>query len=183
MKQDPLFWNKIAAAVIASGLLAMVIAVLARSVYSVPGAPDGIYVIAPEGGGQQTASAPASAEPAPPEPIGAMLAAADLDKGKKVAKKCVSCHGFEKGAPNKVGPHLFGVVGRDIASVADFNYSNALKGLDGAWGYEELNAYLTKPREYAPGTRMAFAGLKKVSDRANLIAYMRSMGDNPLPLP
>ncbi len=104
----------------------------------------------------------------------ALLENGDIDKGKKVFGKCKSCHKLKKGE-NGVGPHLYGIIGRAIASVEGFKYSKALVGLQGGWDVEELNKYLTKPAGYAPGTVMSFAGLKKDSDRANLIHYLSSL--------
>ena len=101
----------------------------------------------------------------------ALLENADAEKGKKVFGKCKSCHKLQKGE-NGVGPHLYGIIGRKTASVEGFKYSNALVGLKGVWDPEELNKYLTKPAGYAPGTNMSFAGLKKNTDRANLIGYL-----------
>jgi cytochrome c len=111
-----------------------------------------------------------------------MVAAADPAAGEKVFGKCESCHGAAKDAPNKVGPHLWGVVGRPRASVADFSYSAALKGLGGEWTYEALDQYLQNPKAVAPGTKMSFAGLSKPEDRAAVIAYLRTHGENPPPL-
>ena len=104
----------------------------------------------------------------------ALLENADMDKGKKVFGKCKSCHKLKKGE-NGVGPHLYGIIEREIASVQGFKYSKALIGLQGVWDIEALNKYLTKPAGYAPGTAMSFAGLKKDSDRANLIQYLISL--------
>jgi cytochrome c len=100
-----------------------------------------------------------------------------------VAKKCAACHDFEQGGPNKIGPALWGVLGRDIASHEGFAYSDALASKEGAWDYESLNAFVTNPKEWAPGTKMAFAGLSKAEDRANVVLYLRSLSDSPLPLP
>ncbi len=105
-----------------------------------------------------------------------LMAAADPAKGAKVFKKCSACHKLEDGA-NSTGPFLYGLVGRDIASVDGFGYSGALAGLDGSWTAEELDAFLTKPSSYASGTSMSFAGLKKQNDRVNLIAYLDSLDD------
>ena len=138
--------------------------------------------------GQQTAAL----EKAPPEEaatsgaedgIGAMLAQADLDAGAKDARKCGACHSFEEGGPAKIGPPLWDVVGRDIASVEGFAYSDALTGKDGAWDYQKLDAFLSQPREWAPGTKMAFAGLNKPEERADVILYLRSLSNEPAPLP
>ncbi len=108
-------------------------------------------------------------------PFADLLAAADPAKGEKVWGKCRACHKLEDGA-NGTGPHLFGVVDRPIGGVDGFNYSDALAGLDGNWGPEELNAWLADPKGYAPGNKMTYAGLKKEEDRAHLIAYLQTIG-------
>ena len=115
--------------------------------------------------------------------IGSLLAQADLDAGAKDARKCSACHSFEEGGPAKIGPPLWDVVGRDIAAVEDFAYSDALAGKEGAWDYQTLDAYLAGPREWAPGTKMAFAGIKKPEERADVILYLRSLSSDPAPLP
>lgn len=105
-----------------------------------------------------------------------LLAAADVDKGPKVFAKCKACHKLEDGA-NGTGPHLYAVVGRAKASIDGFGYSGTLAGMVGdAWTPEALNAFLENPKGYAPGTSMGFAGLKKPTDRANLIAYLQTIG-------
>lgn len=104
----------------------------------------------------------------------ALMAEADAEKGAKVFKKCSSCHKVEEGE-NATGPYLYGVVGRDIASVGDFGYSGALESLEGDWTPEHLSGFLANPRKYAPGTTMGFSGLKKPEDRADLIAYLDSL--------
>ncbi|MFD2738207.1 c-type cytochrome [Sulfitobacter aestuarii] len=103
-----------------------------------------------------------------------VMAAADAEKGAKVFKKCSSCHKTEAGA-NATGPYLHGVVGRAIASVDGFGYSGALSGIEGDWTPEELSAFLESPKGYAPGTTMGFAGLRKIEDRADVIAYLDSL--------
>ncbi|RME17384.1 MAG: cytochrome c family protein [Alphaproteobacteria bacterium] len=129
------------------------------------------YVIAAAEGDQAGAEAEAPAEVS----FADLYAAADAGKGKKVFGKCKACHKLEDGA-NATGPTLYGVVGRPVASVAGFNYSDALKGLGGEWTPERLNEWLTSPKAYAPGNKMTFAGLKKPQDRANLIAYLATIG-------
>ena len=105
-----------------------------------------------------------------------LLAMADIDKGQKVFKKCAACHALEAGV-NGVGPYLYGVVGRDIGAVDGFGYSGAMAAVAPVWSVENLNAFLEKPKSWAPGTAMSFAGLAKPQDRANVIAYLDSLDD------
>lgn len=128
--------------------------------------------------------ADASGDAAPKEEVeevdfATLLASADAAKGEKVAKKCASCHTFEAGGANKTGPNLHGVVGRQIAHAADFGYSDAMVafGEGKTWDPETLNAFLTKPKDLIDGTKMAFAGLKKDSDRADLVAYLQTLSN------
>ena len=106
--------------------------------------------------------------------IAQMIKNADINKGARIFKKCMACHTAVKGAGNKTGPNLFGVVGRKRASIADFSYSDAMKNKGGTWDYESINQFITSPRDYVKGTKMAFAGLKKAEDRANVIAYLEA---------
>ena len=109
-------------------------------------------------------------------PFTEMVALANVDKGKKVFGKCKACHKLEQGL-NGTGPHLFGIVGRTIASVENFGYSSALGDMTGVWSEDELSAFLIKPAKYAPGTKMSYSGLSPVKDRANLIAYLKTIKD------
>jgi cytochrome c len=123
-----------------------------------------------------------AAKAAGPEPILAMIAAADVARGQVVAKACAACHSFEAGGKNGVGPNLHGIVGRKKQSVAGFSYSGSLNGQGGdAWTYEELNKFLWKPKAYAAGTKMTFVGIKKTEDRAAVVAYLRSLGNAAAP--
>ena len=103
-----------------------------------------------------------------------ILASANPEKGAKVFSKCKACHKIADGA-NGTGPHLYNVVGREIAAVSGFGYSGTLVEMGGVWDANALNGFLENPKKYAPGTKMGFAGLKKETDRANLIAYLGSM--------
>lgn len=144
---------------------------LAKPAYLVEGAP-----------AAQPAETAQQAAPAKPAAIGPLLASASADAGKSVARKCVTCHSLDKGGKDKLGPALWGIVGAKKAE-GSFRYSSALKGLGGNWDYEALNAFLADPKGYAPGNKMAFAGVKNDTERAALILYLRSLSDNPPPLP
>ena len=109
-------------------------------------------------------------------PFADLLAAADIGKGEKVFGKCKACHKLEDGA-NGTGPHLYAVVDRAIGGIDGYSYSGVLAGLGGAWTVDELNAFLESPKKYAKGTKMSFNGLKKPTDRANLIAYLGTIGN------
>ncbi|GAB4176231.1 MAG: cytochrome c family protein [Thalassobaculales bacterium] len=173
--------NKIAGAVLMAGILVMASGMIAEGlVHPKTPAQPGYAVAKPEG--TQTAAAPAAAEAL--EPVGALLASADIEAGKNVARRCTACHTFEKGGPNRVGPNLWNVVGHTRAHADGFAYSPTLAGQKGQnWDYEALNAFLHNPKAVVPGTKMAFAGLAKTKDRADLIAYLRSLSDSPQPLP
>lgn len=122
---------------------------------------------APGGAGGDAAAAPAEAAPV------VALGEGDAAKGEKVFGKCKACHKVD--GKNATGPHLDGVVGRPIGSIADFSYSDAVKGHGDSWTLEHLDAYLTNPKDYIPGNKMSFAGLPKAEDRANVIAYLQSL--------
>jgi cytochrome c len=137
---------------------------------------------APAGG-----AAPAVAKP---DPVAPLLASASVDAGKTVAQRqCASCHSFDKGGRNAVGPNLWGVIASAKGRVDGFRYSQAMQnsakqsGDDGKWTYENVNAFLANPKGYMNGTLMAFAGLRSAQDRANLIAYLRGQSDAPVALP
>lgn len=144
---------------------------------------DTIYHVGNDGHGEEHASAyPIEMDDAEEEEVveeagptfADMLAEADVEKGAKVFSKCKACHKLEAGK-NSVGPNLFSIVDRAVASSDGFRYSDAFKGLGGNWGVEELNTFLTKPKDYAPGTKMSFSGLKKETDRVNLISYLQTI--------
>ena len=115
--------------------------------------------------------------------IAALMAMGDLGIGEKVFKKCAACHSIVKDGKNNIGPALYNVVGRKIGIVSDYKYSKALSEYGKEWTFEELNGYLIKPAKWIKGTKMAFAGLRKETDRASVILYLNKNSDNPLPLP
>lgn len=129
----------------------------------------------------------AIAPSAPAQPVvldlGALLANADPHAGEQKARVCSSCHDFAQGGPNRIGPNLWGVVGRDIASRPGFSYSDAMSAQAGAWSYQRLFDYLESPARAMPGNKMSFAGLRRPEDRAAVVRYLGSLGPNPPPLP
>lgn len=173
--------NKLVAAVLTAGIVGVGSAVFAGLLYHPHKLEEPVYRVeaaATEGGGGEAAPA------AEAQPIGVLLAAASADNGAKVAKKCAACHDLSSANTNKVGPGLWNVVNRPIASHEGFSYSEALSGKSGdAWDYDHLNAFLTSPKAYAPGTKMSFAGISKEGERADVIAYLRTLSDSPAPLP
>lgn len=174
--------NKYAGAIFGTLLVAVGLNVVAGGIFAPkkPAVP-GYDLPAPE---EQAAGGGGAAAPAAPaEPLPVLLAKADATKGQTAAKKCAACHTFEKGGPNKVGPNLYGVVGRPVASHEGFNYSAALKAKGGNWSFEEIDHFIANPKGYVPGTAMAFAGVAQAGERADILAYLRTLADNPQPLP
>lgn len=144
--------------------------------------PAGEETAAETPAGEETA-AEAPAEEGGAAGIATMLASADADDGQKVARKCAACHTFDEGGANRVGPNLWGVVNKDVGSHEGYSYSSAMADLGGEWTYEKLDAFLADPKGYVSGTKMSFAGIKDPEDRADLIAYLRSLSGDPAPLP
>jgi cytochrome c len=171
--------NKVAGAVLGALLFAVGSGFVAELIYHPKPAGNAGYPLPePE---PKAASSEAAAPKA--EPIAVRLASADAEKGKAGTKACAACHSFEKGGPNKVGPHLWDVVERQKAHEPGFEYSAALKEKGGNWTYEDLDHFLENPKAYVKGTKMAFAGIGSPSERANVVAYLRTLSDSPKPLP
>jgi len=170
--------NKILGALLGTCLILVAMHIAAGAIFApqTPAKP-GYDIAVKTEGSQSAAAAPAEV------PIESLLAGASTDRGAQVAKQCQACHNFEKGAGAKVGPNLYGIVGRAVASVPGFNYSAALKAKGGAWTFDALNTWLSKPSADVPGTAMTFAGLTNEKQRADIIAYLDSLSDSPVPLP
>ena len=171
--------NKIVAAIIFTVLVVFGIEKITDLVFNVEKPSEAAYVVeAPTIKNVTSASSSAGVVD-----IKAFLALGTLEHGQKVFKKCSACHVVAKGGKNKIGPVLYGVLGKKSASIKDYKYSKALVAHGKVWSFAEMNSYLIKPQAHIKGTKMAFAGLKSEKDRASVILYMNSMSDNPLPKP
>jgi cytochrome c len=173
--------NKILGALLGTCLLLVAMHIASGAIFTptVPEKPGYEIAVTPE---QPQGAAAAAAAPAE-VPIESLLAAASVERGTQVAKQCQACHNFQEGQGAKVGPDLYGVVGRPVAAVPGFNYSAPLKAKGGTWTFDALNTWLTKPSADVPGTAMTFAGLSNPKQRADLIAYLDSLAATPVPLP
>jgi cytochrome c len=172
--------NKILGAVLGTCLFLLAVHIASGAIFN-PSAPTkpGYEIAVKE---EQPAKGTGEAAPAA-QPIESLLASASVEHGAQVAKQCQICHNLQEGQGPKVGPDLYGVVGRQVASVEGFKYSAALKAKGGTWTFDALNKWLDDPRADVPGTAMTFAGLKNEKQRADAIAYLNTLSKNPQPLP
>ena len=173
--------NKIIGAILGTCILVLVTSFAANAIFAPvipekPGFEIAVKEAEPAGGKE--------AAPPPSEPIEKLLETASVEKGTAAAKKCAACHTFEKGGPNRVGPNLYNVLNEPKGQGrGGFNFSAAMKGKGGTWTYDDLNKFLANPKGFVPGTAMGFAGISKDSERADVIAYLRSLSESPAPLP
>lgn len=173
--------NKIVGAVLGTLLFVMGIGFVAEAIYApIEGRGVGYALPEPEEGAVEVA------EVEEVVPLGVLLASASAEDGAKVVRKCASCHNFEAGSANKTGPMLYNTIGMQIATHEGFAYSDVLVeyGAEGrTWTYEAMNEFLESPKGFAPGTKMTFAGLRSEKERADLLAYMQTLSENPVPFP
>ena len=172
--------NKIIAAIILTIVIVFGVNKLADVIYYVKAPEGNTYKIATE---TKEISKDDNAKAENVDNIKALLALGSIDHGKTVFKKCAACHSVSQGGGNKIGPALWGVIGRKAGSIGDYKYSKAMSGFGKTWDFEAVNTFLIKPKDYVKGTKMAYAGLKKEKDRASIILYLNKQGDSPLPLP
>jgi cytochrome c len=178
---DSFEFNKITASVLVALLVAMTGSLLSQHLIHPEKLEKPVFVV--EG---VEASATQGQKPAAEEtlkPITPLLASANVERGQTIAKKCTQCHTFEKGGPNRTGPNLWGIIGAKVAHAADFAYSSGFKDKGGNWDDEQLNVLLNKPRAFVQATKMSFVGLKDAQERADVIAYLHTLSDSPIPLP
>lgn len=179
------YLNVAAGAFLGVVFVLMTVSLVSEGIFDSPEpAQEGFAIEVADASAGGEGAAPAAAEITP---IGPLLASADVAKGEKVFKKCAACHTNDASGANKVGPGLWDVVNRVIAGHDGFNYSSSMKEFaDGGtevWDDEHLNHFLLAPKKYIPGTAMGFAGLKKDDERADVIAYLHSLSETPVPLP
>jgi cytochrome c len=171
--------NKILGAILGTCLVLLALNIGAGAIFAPEKPAKPGYAIAVKEAEGDKAGAPKE----PEVPMETMLASASAEKGQATAKQCQACHTFEKGGPNRVGPNLWGIVGRPRASEAGFNYSAAMKAKGGTWTFGELYAFLANPRGAVPGTNMTFAGLSRGQQRADVIDFLNKQSDKPMPMP
>jgi cytochrome c len=176
---DSFEFNKIAGAVLGTMLFMMGLGVLSNAIFH-SGVPHESAYALPSA---EPEAAGGAAAPAAAAPIADRLKTADAKKGEGLVKPCTACHIFDKSGANKVGPGLYGVVDRPIASHEAFAYSDSLKGKGGKWDYASLDHFIEAPKGFASGTKMAYGGEKDPARRADIIAYLRSLAETPEPLP
>lgn len=169
--------NKIAAAILVGGMITLSVGIITDFIYRPQHGAEAAHAGAEDG------AAPAARQPAPLEPVLGLLANADAAKGETIAKKCTTCHTFDASGTNKVGPGLYGVVGRVAGTHEGFAYSEPMKAHAKPWTFADLSHFIARPKEFIPGTKMTFPGLPSAQDRADLLAWMNQQSASPVAMP
>ena len=174
--------NKIIVSILLALILILGINKIADTIYYVNKPEKSAYQVAGITTAASNKNSETSSQGESTQDIMALFASTSSADGKKIFKKCAACHSISEGGKNKIGPTLWGVLGRPAGSVADYKYSKAMAAYGKNWSFEEMNGFLIKPKDWIKGTKMSFAGLKKAKDRAAVILYMNENTNSPLPL-
>ena len=180
---DSFEWNKIIGSVLGCLLFIVAVSIISQAIYYSPAPAKPGYVVpgVVATASSETTPAQPAAEPIPD--FAMAIPAADVMKGEMIAQQCMACHDFTKGGPNKIGPNLYGVIGRARATHPGFDYSAAMKAKGGNWTYADIFEFIKQPQVFIPGTKMTFGGLPKPQDRLDVIAWLRMQADTPAPFP
>ena len=174
--------NKIIVSILLALILILGINKIADTIYYVNKPEKSAYQVASITTAASNTNSEASSQGESTQDIMALFASTSSTDGKKIFKKCAACHSISEGGKNKIGPALWGVLGRPAGSVTDYKYSKAMAAYGKNWSFEEMNGFLTKPKDWIKGTKMSFAGLKSAKERAAIILYMNKNTNSPLPL-
>ena len=174
--------NKIIVSIVLAIILVLGINKITNIIFYVEKPEKPAYQVATMSTTTNTKTSETGTESFDSENIAALFASTSAADGAKVFKKCAACHSITKGGANKIGPALWGVIGRQAGSIQDYKYSKAMAAHGKVWTFDEMNGFLIKPKDWIKGTKMPFAGLKKAKERAAVILYMNENGDSPIPL-
>ena len=173
--------NKIVVSIVLAVILVLAINKITDVIFHVEKPEKSAYQVASITA-TSTTSTKTSSENSESGSIVALFAATSATDGEKIFKKCAACHSIDQGGANKIGPALWGVLGRQAGSISNYKYSKAMVTYGKTWSFEEMNGFLIKPKDWIKGTKMSFAGLKNAKDRAAVILYMNENSSNPLPI-
>ena len=169
--------NKIIVSIVFAIILVLGINIITDKIFHVKKPEKSAYQIVNVADTTNTTASETSAQS---EDIMVLFASTNIEEGEKIFKKCTACHSISEGGANKIGPALWGVLGRKVGSISDYKYSKSMKAYEKTWSFDEMNGFLAKPKDWIKGTKMSFAGLKNAKDRAAVILYMNKNTNSPL---